>query len=54
MAKLHTVKPKHIPSEKSALFDKLREWLKIIPDDFTDPAMNAKYNHLNIKLDAVL
>lgn len=43
MAKLHTMKPKHISSKKCAMFDKLREWLDIIPDSFSDPQMNDRY-----------
>ncbi|XP_055998444.1 ethanolamine kinase 1-like isoform X2 [Ostrea edulis] len=43
MAKLHTMKPKHISSKKCAMFDKLREWLDIIPDSFSDPQMNDRF-----------
>lgn len=43
MARLHTVNPRHIPCRKSALFDKLREWLKIMPDSFSNPKMNETF-----------
>ncbi|XP_061166871.1 ethanolamine kinase 1-like [Saccostrea echinata] len=43
MARLHIVQPKHISSKKCALFDKLKEWLKLIPESFSNREMNEKF-----------
>jgi hypothetical protein len=48
MAKLHTVKPKHISNTKCALFDKLRQWLDLIPENFSDPEMNDRFVYFSI------